>query len=309
MGVRHEVRITQFMLAFCMGTPAVCIATIGASSADPNGSPLTVLSVLAGLILAVSMSSLGEVEGAATRASLCVKAGWLRLALGETEAALGIFTTAHTDLLHMIGPNQVRDSWVVAAGQARALCEAARYDEAVALRVRVDSVVDKNTRGCRARLDPDNRGRWKQQGPLLRAGMAAAVRAPDSEVLALLTKSADEGCWVPAGSWARDNVGSTNGNLPEWDEFLNRMAHTDLESAELAGPELWHTYRDKTIEKARKAVASSSNRLNAMLTSRGLDEDVEGDDQSTRRARVMKSLFEHPAWAFEVQPEFGSCTD
>ena len=68
---------------------------------------------------------------------------------------------------------------------------------------------------------------WRQRGPLLRARMAAAVRAPDTEVLALLTE---------AGStkWGSQQVldREPHGRHPELVEFLERMADGGAASAE-----------------------------------------------------------------------------
>jgi hypothetical protein len=151
----------------------------------------------------------------------------------------------------------------------------------------------------------EHKGYWC----LLRAGAAAAARAPDGEVLGLLEEAASHGCWVPAGSRPLGINGDTEGRLPEWEEFLGRMAMTaaadgdeQMEDAEDAGAgeagRRWRAYRGTTVELARERVAKMDGYdLPFVLASRGLPREVgSGEDVAAKRARLLVSLLEHPAW-------------
>eukprot|EP01046_Picozoa_sp_COSAG06_P032383 COSAG06_NODE_3232_length_5642_cov_6.207108_3_plen_978_part_00 len=143
-------------------------------------------------------------EAAARRASLRAWAGWLRLRLGDAEGAAARLGEAQAELLSAVGPDDELSSWVPMAGQCRALCDAGREAEAEVVRAQIT-------------------GQTGRVWSLLNAGVAAAARAPDAEVLKLLEKAAHYKCWVPAGSRPM-NRNRTEGGLPEWDEFLGRMA-------------------------------------------------------------------------------------
>ena len=100
----------------------------------------------------------------------------------------------------------------------------------------------------------------------------------------------------------------TEGRLPEWEEFLGRMAMTaaadgdeQMEDAEDAGAgeagRRWRAYRGTTVELARERVATIGFNLPSALASRGLPEEVgSGEVTAAKRARLLASLLEHPAW-------------
>jgi hypothetical protein len=136
---------------------------------------------------------------------------------------------------------------VVVVAQIRALCEceAGGAEAAAVVRGKLEAAAGEKMKT----VSQEHRGYWC----LLRAGAAAAARAPDGEVLGLLEEAASYGCWVPAGSRPVDSTGGTEGRLPEWEEFLGRMAMTaaadgdeQMEDAEDAGagegPSYEHVY-------------------------------------------------------------------
>jgi hypothetical protein len=238
-------------------------------------------------------------EAAAARASLRVRAGWLRLRLGDAEGAVTRLGEAHRQLQDAVGADNALVSWVVAAPYARALCEAGRGEEAAALR---DSV--GRTRETPF-FTPRQQQRQRQRGAsatmsapewhLLRAGVAAAARAPDAEVLGLLEASAEAQGWVPAGS-RPVGIADTEGGLPEWDEFLARMA----QGGDGEDWRRWAAYRVATFELARARVAEMDTLLNSALESRGLPKEIaEGEDDEAKRARLLASLLEHSAYQYE----------
>ena len=158
---------------------------------------------------------LGDFEAAAgDRASLCIKTAWLMLKAGDLDRAIDRFAKTQADLLRDLGPDGP-ESWAAAAGYARALCDAGRHEEGLAVREQV-------TKAC-----------WGShpEWDLLQAGVAAAVRAPDSEVLVMLSEVTRKGFWLPAGWADSENGPSMDSNLPEWDEFLNRMVGQSEEDA------------------------------------------------------------------------------
>eukprot|EP01048_Picozoa_sp_COSAG05_P004251 COSAG05_NODE_223_length_13640_cov_1551.628979_1_plen_1104_part_00 len=254
-------------------------------------------------VFAVQVPLYQAQSNATDRAVLRTRAGWLRLRTGDAEGAAEQLQEAHAELLESIGRHNELQSWVVAAAQIRALCEAGREAEAAEVRAEVGR-------------NPASGGYWV--GPewsLLRAGAAAAARAPDAEVLTLLEEAVDVGCWLPAGSRPLDRIklwrdgypGRTEGGLPEWEEFLGRMAMgvtngADAEEAEVL--RRWQAYRDKTIKLARARVAKfkgegADKSLSDALETRGLPTEVGGvEELAAQRARLLASLFEHPAWAY-----------
>ena len=156
---------------------------------------------------------------------------------------------------------------------------------------------------------------WRQYGALLRAGVAAALRAPDTEVLSLLEGAAkgwlknnktQPGCWVPAGSRPAPGVHNlsessleTEGQLPEWDEFLARMASGHLQQR-------WVAYRDTTVRLARDHVAMLGKRertggsvvIEPALESRGLPKQVDRfETVEAKHARLLASLLGHAAYS------------
>jgi hypothetical protein len=204
-------------------------------------------------------------NGVTARASLCTKVGWLRLALGQTELAVETFAEAKTELEKRLGLYSQSDPircWIPLAGHARALCEAGRHEEALSLKNNVDEEV---LRMCSSdiirKTNPEVfSGYWK----LHRANMAAAIRAHDSEVLALLIDVADEGCGVPAGCrpidgivGMHDNRGGIEAGLPEWDEFLERMAACTDEEAAINFDEEWEEVSEGVRRLAKPGAAQA----------------------------------------------------
>eukprot|EP01045_Picozoa_sp_COSAG04_P018514 COSAG04_NODE_1718_length_5812_cov_4.154210_3_plen_980_part_00 len=200
----------------------------GWQTAVPAGLACLVLSVFVQMTLEMS------VDAAASRASLSAKVGWLRLFLGETEAAVAIFRKAHTELLAAVGDMDALSSYIVAPGLARALHEFGQRDEARALVAEVDGAALR----AKARSIFDVRGwnaaSWDRYGCLVRANMLVAVGSPDAEVMSLLGAAAASGCGTPAGSrvyrragiatFIRNRLAFTEGGLREWDGFLQRRA-------------------------------------------------------------------------------------
>ena len=225
-------------------------------------------------------------KAAADRAALRTRTGWLRLRMGDAEGAAARLGEAQAELQRAVGTGEVHRSWVAAAAQVRALCEAGRDEEAAAVRVRLD--------------DAAGAGEFWQ---LLRAGAAAAVRSLDGEVLGLLEAAALGGCWVPAGSRPVDNDGATEGGLREW-EFLGRMARAadDVEASASSVEDWrrWQAYRDLTVHLARKVANMDTHGLTNAMESRGLPGELEsGESDAAKRARLLGRLFEPPAWAYE----------
>jgi hypothetical protein len=149
-------------------------------------------------------------------------AGWLRLrdADGSTENAATkeaeqIFRTAHNDLQDVVGKNGtslakvpfLQDATgltgielgnIAVPGLARSLFELGRTDEARELRKQVDAQVGSGSVFC--------------------ARMAAAVRAPPAEILALLAK---------AGETAQGAGTMLGSRQPEMAEFLEQVKSGD----------------------------------------------------------------------------------
>jgi hypothetical protein len=272
------------------------------------------------LVLALA-APLHAAQAAATeRASLCVKAGWLRLRLGEASTAVEILKQAHAQLLRTIGCGDVDRSWLAAPALARALVEAGRPAEAAGVRRRVEDELV----GLKGHFQSHNpfesnavtQFRYRGFSRLLRAGMAAAVRAPDSEVLGLLAEAAENRCWVPAGSrWLQElhypgeliGTGTHTGNaltegwLPEWKEFLDHMAEARVGAAGTTAEgvvteeewQQWEAYATATIKLARQVVR--------LLDHDGLNEALESrclPPEGRRYGVLLASLFEHPAWGY-----------
>ena len=190
------------------------------------------LGVLLGFVVTSYLSGNKTAEA---RASLRVLIGWLQLRSGDAEGAAANLGEAHADLQKAIG-TECLTSWAVAAPYARALCDEGRIQEALAVRHQLDAAVARGetseppmflscifTLGCKSDQveiwRKSVRAPWIAHGPLLRAGIAVAVRAPDAEVLTLLEAAARADYSIPAGSKS-----SLEGPLPEWAEFLDWMA-------------------------------------------------------------------------------------
>jgi hypothetical protein len=258
----------------------------------PDGSNfaktwLAVLVLLVGFLVyfAIALPLKSARDVAATRAALRVLVGWLQLRLDDAQGAVAQLREAHEQLQDTVGVHDVFISWVAAAPYARALCEAGRPEEAMVLRDRLDEA-ERYASSCPGIIAGSGRWRmWKQYGQLLRAGMAAAVRAPDVEVLDVLLENKTP-AWVPAGLRPANNFyekGGTEGFvlegfLPEWAEFLARMAEGGNEEDRRR----WAAYRVATVRNLQLKVAT-----------------IEKDE--AKQARLVASLFElHPAYEQEV---------
>jgi hypothetical protein len=219
-----------------------------------------------------------SVSAALDRASLQFKVARLQRSFGEVQKAAEIFGAAHAELHRSIGMSDARRSWFAAGAYARALCDAGRPQQAQALRDAFEAVaheeleqtwnpwrrwtlafngllslieascaLENGSRDTIALGSEVVRGEWlnhhfsewRKLAPWVRAGLAVAVRRPDCEVLDALMRAVAAGCDVPVG------VDIATGGwlaLPEWEEFLGRMA-------EGAGGERWDDYRSLTITR------------------------------------------------------------
>eukprot|EP01045_Picozoa_sp_COSAG04_P000462 COSAG04_NODE_10_length_43369_cov_4.059025_42_plen_963_part_00 len=249
------------------------------------------------LHFAVSLAVAAAKTATSERASLVVKAGWLRLALGEAEdaaAAAKLFGIAHDELQNAF-PRHPVNAWEAAAGYGRALCEAGRQDEAEALRAALDAMAKKRMTTAEHKL-------WSAY---LRARMAAALRAPDDTVLDLLHATFD-GVSPRTGATNAYHAGTQRvpaDGQPEWDEFLSRMA-------EGAGGKSWEIYRTQQILYTQKWVrklpkesglghSSRESVQRELLQLRALPEEAvlgmhESEEQ--RCVRLFEDVFSHPAW-------------
>eukprot|EP01043_Picozoa_sp_COSAG02_P018663 COSAG02_NODE_877_length_16272_cov_8.002288_1_plen_1086_part_00 len=313
------------------------------------------LAVFAGVVALVGQDSIVEVglvalfvaafavwqtlqdayRAAIDRALLRTKAGWMQLRQGDAEGAAAQLGEAQAELLDVIGPNDVFNSWLVAPALCRALCEAGRIEEIDEVAVSCFgcrqrpvgvlawvSFVNWNARAdwriCAqemgdCRVYSKQMGDWIIYGDLLRASMAAGAHASDDQVLSLLEAAVRAKCWVPAGSrpmnyQARGYIlfraydyedGATEGGQLEWEEFLGRMAASD--GVTPANRRRWEAYRDQTIQLASARWARGWFKgvgLRGALISRGLPSVGEGESLEDLRARLMASLFEHPAYAY-----------
>ena len=147
------------------------------------------------------------------RGQLGVKAGWVRLRLGEMDAATSAFQAAHDELAHGVG-SQSSVGWAASPGLVRALTDTEETAQAQVLIESLDRVVAQAEHGsqwCKrvfcslsVRFDVAH---WH----VLRAGLQVARRAPDAEVLSLLEEAAAGGHYNPPP------------RLPHWDEFVHKM--------------------------------------------------------------------------------------
>ena len=85
------------------------------------------------------------------------------------------------------------------------------------------------------------------------ASIAAAVRAPDDEVLRLLTESASKGCTATAGvkrfiAGGGGGASEVTERVPEWAEFVARMHHSGG-----AQSEAWQRCGETVSENKRRA--------------------------------------------------------
>jgi hypothetical protein len=85
------------------------------------------------------------------RASLCVKAGWLKLELGQADLAAKIFSDAHEELVAASYKTSsfdgVHREWIAAAGIARAAMETGRSTDAETIVAQVDDAGVEHRRG------------------------------------------------------------------------------------------------------------------------------------------------------------------
>lgn len=246
-----------------------------------------------GLVLGLVDSIKVSRRAAAIRASLRTKVGWLRIRLGDVRGVVAKLTEAHAELQAVVGSGDVHTSWVVAAALVRALCDVDRDDEACRIYEKVKFAKDN--------ADDEDKKQWARFGPLLLAGVAAARRSDDADVLRLLEESIAQACWIPAGSrWIQHDMetheavdvdvdlGFFDTNLPEWNEFLDRM-HRGLSETEDGDEEsgttpeatsdtrrMWDAYRRAIIQLTHKRLSGSS------------------DASMELKAR----MFEHPAWRY-----------
>jgi hypothetical protein len=186
------------------------------------------------IVMTVRMPLKMAAEAAEKRAELAVMRAWLLLRLGEAKQAVDVFRKAHTDLQTSVGVEDPASSWWwVAPGYTRALWDAGQIDEAQALVVAVKSKRDKYAAGFSKNLSllscVSSLGyKWHQIGAILSARMAAAIRRPDAEVLALLAE---------AGETKTGKRLLLDANKPEFGEFLSRMTSGDGVAA--ADLEVW----------------------------------------------------------------------
>jgi hypothetical protein len=162
---------------------------------------------------------------------LCVRVGWLRLSLGEVEAACEIFRTAHEELREEAGTDDAWYSFIAAPGYARALTVAGRSDAAATLVREVEAAALRNADSWRKALLPSQwlpggfgamfakvgdsvAHQWQEHGALLRARMAAATDASDAAVLLLLEE---------ARSTTLAKTFVLDADRPEFAAFLQRM--------------------------------------------------------------------------------------
>ena len=146
---------------------------------------------------------------------------------------------------------------------------------------------------------------WIVHGPLLRAGVLVAMRAPDAEVLDVLEVAARAENSIPAGV---SNKGDPY--LPEWREFLDRMASSEGMGASGGGltpiqnqltvdRRRWRAYRDVTIDLFRDKVASmTAVDIDSKLERCGLPMEVEdGEELEAKKARLLAFMLAHPAYS------------
>ena len=318
------------------------------------------------------------------RASLCIKAGWLRAAMGDIDAAARIADESDAELKLAAPYGMTSDAegvhreWTAAAARARFMCDSGRRLEGDAIMNEVAAAVAENSQTqylqlrkaagyallptllCVAKLVNKNAptqfwrnfgaalmfgsflwtilywaadgsgtraaAAWKKYGPLLRANIMVAVRADDDQILTVLAESAAAGCDIPAGcrphsERARQLSISGNisinhfleSNLPEWEEFLGRMA-TGATAPELRAK--WESYRVATIALTSDAVqqlkvaqldkildvirpdntATPDAAALAHLLTRGAVECGGEAEKKHKAEMVLHSYFAHPAW-------------
>ena len=233
--LRLQRRVVVATVAWVLGTVVFALVLrfwVGLQWSQGDRRQLGAVEV--GLVMALFVTLMGvwalrqDTEAAATRAQLATNVGWLRLRLGEAEVAEKIFRAAHEDLQHMIGAHHAECSYIATPGLARCLCELHRAKEAEELANVVEMGVRRHVGNrCSQRIGVtlvDNATavtagarayEWRQHGPLLRARMAAAARAPDASVLRLLTE---------AGQTNLGEQHALDETEPEWAELLARMA-------------------------------------------------------------------------------------
>ena len=209
--VRHRMKMRTLGVVFGVALSCALVwlaAAVGFRKF--SGWQIAVPVTLACAILAflVQMTLEIAVDAAVSRASLLVKVGWLRLSLGEINnrsnlhpgAAIAMFWGAHAELMALVGTDDPVSGYVAAPGYARVLCESGRTEEALRLVAEVDDAATRGQKWSPFDIRRANANQWKLYGCLVRANMAAAVRAPDVDVMGLLSEAAGVGCSTPAGS-------------------------------------------------------------------------------------------------------------
>jgi hypothetical protein len=258
--VRHRQKASTLAVLLGVITSCGTVWLAGALGLGLSSWQIVVPVMTAFVLLAVLVKMTLTVAVIATvaRASLLSKVGWLRLSLGEVDAAVAIFRAAHAELLAAVGSDDPVSSYVAAPGYARALCESGRRDEALALVADVDSAAIRGGSWSPFDLRRGTAEMWGRYGFLVRAGMATAVNAPDADVLLLLSNAAQAGCSVPVGSriYFKSGKGTTTlvvteFGLREWGDFLQRMAR-GAGTRELG--EAWASYTAITDELFSKAL-------------------------------------------------------
>ena len=138
-----------------------------------------------------------------------------------------ILDSTQSELFAMVGKEDPEWSYVVAPAHVRALCAAERSEEAQRIVDQVQAVADKFGSRCAGqarhlRLSSGGTDtfaasqayHWQQRGGILRARLAAAIGAPDSEVLARLAEAGTR-------NWGKRYI--LDANSPEFRSFLRRM--------------------------------------------------------------------------------------
>eukprot|EP01047_Picozoa_sp_COSAG01_P009927 COSAG01_NODE_415_length_17322_cov_14.785926_4_plen_258_part_00 len=146
-----------------------------------------------------------------SRAQLGVKAGWVRLHLGESQPAVDAFQAVHDELLQGAGPDSLV-GWHAAPGLVQALKAANNEEQANEVRRELAASIASNRCGWR---------RWRRIFCTMDTATEMAewyvVRASlvldsTSDVLDLLEHAAEEGLSKPVP------------RSPHWDKFVAGMA-------------------------------------------------------------------------------------
>ena len=151
------------------------------------------------------------------RAQLAVNVGWLRMRMGDVEAAEGAFRAGHDELQRARGPNDPA-SYLAAPGLVYSLCKRKWHPPLRDFAVEATQLVNHVQHLA---IHSDSKT-WRQHGHMLRARMAAASGAADAEVLTLLSEASRVVDDYAADVLRLYALVSTEN--PEFSEFLNRMS-------------------------------------------------------------------------------------